>query len=517
MVKRETLLLLTVLIVSVSASNLEHVSVDKTCILPSKERDYCSVLKHCDKTYYGIARLYYCSKEFPSLPILLLLSLGIFIALAIVLVSLSIIVSNCLFPNIHEISSTFKIKNDILGFVIIPLTNAVPDIINYYIILDSGTNDLVLGQIIGSILIMFTVIIGTISILNSPFKVVNSHSLMIDMTWVLFILMVFSYIMYDAKITLPECIVMISTYVFYILFLNIHNKEFQEDLNIPYGLEEALNLLSPTISPANSPTNSPPPGYQANIEYIEEVLIEDSIGLLQMLTKAIDVICLYLVPVTVNKTSWWFGNSRTAFKVWFAIQIPLLLNYLVFKLEYVDLIPIVLILILVVLAAHVPASFSNLVLNLFGIINSTILISFTSKGVLLLLKNFGLLWRISDYLLGLFVFSISNSINDIITNVTISTRINPILGINACLGTPLLLILLGLGMNGSIIIMQNKGAPIRFTLSTDVVVTVISLIVIITTYILYLPLNKWVWDKRIGYIAISGFFVVSFINLFLKG
>jgi len=133
------------------------------------------------------------------------------------------------------------------------------------------------------------------------------------------------------------------------------------------------------------------------------------------------------------------------------------------------------------------------------------------------LKNLGLIWKISDYILGLLVFSISNSINDVITNITLATKINPILGINSCLGTPLLIILLGIGFNGFLVIQKTPhGGAIKFDLKSSVILSTTALIATVVFILIYLPAKKWKFDRTLGMILVSWYLLVALINLYLE-
>ena len=134
--------------------------------------------------------------------------------------------------------------------------------------------------------------------------------------------------------------------------------------------------------------------------------------------------------------------------------------------------------------------------------------------IIILLKNLGLIWRISDYILGLIVFSVSNSVNDLITNLTLATKINPILGINSCLGTPLLLILLGIGINGAVVTSRTKH-PVKFHLTNNIIISTFALLVTIILLLIYLPLNKWHFDKKLGYTLLAWYVIITTINLYL--
>ena len=132
-----------------------------------------------------------------------------------------------------------------------------------------------------------------------------------------------------------------------------------------------------------------------------------------------------------------------------------------------------------------------------------------------IIENLGVIWQISDYLLGLIVFAISNSLNDGITNVTISTKINPILGINSCIGTPLLIILLGIGGSG-LIVTSRSHKDILFNLTDNVVISAAGLIFSICCLIIYLPWNNYRVDAKIGNFLLLLYIVMTGVEICLE-
>ncbi|ODV79928.1 uncharacterized protein CANTADRAFT_48582 [Suhomyces tanzawaensis NRRL Y-17324] len=526
-------LLLTFLTPKSTTSLLHHANSSpqaNTCEIPTHTNVCAYINKQCDSTYFLIAKLYYCAKT-PSLPLLLLILLGILLCLIVVLTSLSVVVSNFLFRNLNELTTTLKINNKILSFILIPLTNTFLDLINYYVILDSGSPNLVLGQLVGSILIMFTVIIGLISILTSPYNVLHHKMLLIDFLWVLFVLVIFVYILSDSKITLFECLFMVTCYGLYILFLNYFDKEkinhSKDSLTIspchsnqehPYNIEDALDLLSDDECPKS-------PDVEASADSDDSELHE-SIDILQLVLRVPNFLFSLLIPINLTEAELEKLQSNFAkvdvvesIKIWFSIEIPLLLNYQFLHIELLNIIPVVLLTIIFMhyISRFISYSLGTIIVNFLGVFTSIIVLSNISVLVLQILKNFGMLWKMSDYLLGLLVFSISNSITDIITNITISTKIEPILGINACLGTPILMILLGIGVNGFVTILKSgTRAPLEFTLKLDVVISTLALTVIVAFYLIYLPLNDWVFDKRAGAFALGWYFLITGMNFYLE-
>ena len=100
------------------------------CSFPAKPHlNYCSYIEHnCDSTYFKLAQLYYC--QFHNIASLIFISSSILFTLCLILLSLSILVSNYLFRNLNELTMRLGLNNQILSFILIPLTNSVADLIN---------------------------------------------------------------------------------------------------------------------------------------------------------------------------------------------------------------------------------------------------------------------------------------------------------------------------------------------------------------------------------------------------
>lgn len=615
------------------------------CSFPAKPHlNYCSYIEHnCDSTYFKLAQLYYC--QFHNIASLIFISSSILFTLCLILLSLSILVSNYLFRNLNELTMRLGLNNQILSFILIPLTNSVADLINYHIALSQGNSNLVIGQLMGSILIMFTIIIGSIAVLTKGFKVEHPKILIIDLGWILTVLVLFAYVLSDGKINQLECIIMCLVYVAYVVFLSIFDKEklrdFDEELLIehydggygdgdndegcqhiieqPYNVEDALDIISNdehgygsvrsisrSASPKNSPRGSPCPspfGSRAasplpvstmtsptpispavpsqvfpiidTMEEGEEIRGDDNDpeavdylsvhyipkdhypGSPQPLSRPqsrscsrqslhshtpvalpkrimtltfhyicnfIDFIFIFLIPfyryVELEDSQWKAQLRQNKYlPTWCLYVTPLLFNYQFTHINLQILLPIVTISIPIVLylKRFININTKIIIVSLVGTLNSLIIISNISIYILQILKNLGLIWKISDYILGLLVFSISNSINDVITNITLATKINPILGINSCLGTPLLIILLGIGFNGFLVIQKTPhGGAIKFDLKSSVILSTTALIATVVFILIYLPAKKWKFDRTLGMILVSWYLLVALINLYLE-
>ncbi|KAI3406018.2 hypothetical protein KGF56_001237 [Candida oxycetoniae] len=573
------------------------------CVLPHSVfagKDICNYIEsHCDVSYFKISQIYYC--RYHNLVSLIFISSIALLALCLILLALSILVSNYLFRNLNELTTKFGLSNQILSFILIPLTNSFPDIINYFVVLRSGSSNLVIGQLMGSLLIIFTVIIGLISILIENFTIEYPKLLIIDLSWILIVLILFSYILSDGKITSLECITMSMVYVAYIAFLSIFDKErlkdYDEELVIghdehqhlieqPYNIEDALSIISneetggefgsietrsrsasprlspvstrcPSPLPATSPkgdrdseresylsihyvakmkssSSSPPTAAAAPVaapapapapasRHLQQIRIKIMLThIFQTVCNCIDFILIFLIPFhkcIENEDSHWKLKIRynRIIRAWYFFEVPLLINYQFFKFPVVYVMPLLLIFSpTMLIVKSIGHDIKLVITSILGIITSLIVISNISVYILQMLKNIGIIWNISEYLLGMLVFAVSNSINDVITNVTLATKINPILGINSCLGTPLLIILLGVGFNGFVVLQNSKKHSIKFDLKPSVILDTAALIFTISFILIYLPWNKWRLDRKLGICLICWYLVITFINLYLE-
>lgn len=578
---------------------------DDKCILQPTilSHDYCQYIhQNCDASYYSIATFYYCNQYYPSIPMAIAISILILLGISTICIALSILVSNYLFKNLNELTTKFHIGTSILSFILVPLSNSFADLINYNVAFQTGSSDLVIGELIGSLLILFTIIIGSISFLYSPYKVLHPKLLLIDLLWVLLILIIFLFILSDGKFTWIECLIMTILYVGYVIFLYISDKDkldwYDEDLN----LNDAVSILSddmkhrdehaeaaneienyqscedtssslkapvPRVLTSNSLLSIAPssnyhdsrfnsnyhdinrsrsPIYEV-FQNIEETVFEESINSMKLIFNAIDMSLFLLIPINVDvdgddvdnidhtvvfdeenqaiqqvditstfiekALGWKRLQNSPLLKYWYVVITTSLIDFQFLHLPYDQLSLIILIAMAIIGLTHryIPKYYRQIAVNLVGITSSIIITSNISVEILQILKNLGLLWKISEYLLGLVVFSLSNSLNDFITNLTLSS-INPSFGINACLGTPMITILLGIGFNGLFVIHETHEA-IKITLTKSVIISMASLILVILLYLVYLPLNKWQFDKRIGIITTAWYLGLMGINFYL--
>lgn len=471
------------------------------------------IRKNCDPSYYAFAKLYYCSVLFRHVFTKTCLVLVDILCVVLLLFTLSTVVSSFLFPNLRKISEVLRISDHVLSFCLIPLTNAFPDLVNYHVVLESNSAELVLGQMLGSVLIIFTIIIGSIALI-APFSVKNSRWIIGDYLWMLMISLALLLILSDGQITVRESFAMAVVYGLYVTYATRTDRIIVEDnvvsnnstdtlnsLDQPLNIEDALQLLACESEPSLAPQ------HLTLEEDAEHILIYITNQFLLALESSLEI----FIPVaTENRVS-------VMKEIWYLIIIPFTLNINYVHLSIADLFPIIL--LIAITANVIRVYFMNIevlkhiFVGALGTLMSLVILGKASNYILQLLKNLGLMLNISDYYLGLIIFAFANSVNDIVTNLTIATKIDPILGLNACLGTPPLLVLLGIGFNCLLHTLHH--APLRFDISSELELSLFGIISIIAFYLIYIPLNDWHLDKRLGIIAISWWFIIGVLNFFI--
>uniref|UniRef100_A0A1W7RA41 Sodium/potassium/calcium exchanger 6, mitochondrial n=1 Tax=Hadrurus spadix TaxID=141984 RepID=A0A1W7RA41_9SCOR len=97
----------------------------------------------------------------------------------------------------------------------------------------------------------------------------------------------------------------------------------------------------------------------------------------------------------------------------------------------------------------------------FGFLVSVFWIYALTKEITIILRAIGIVFNISDVILGLTLMAWGNSIGDLITNISVARQGFPRMGFSACYGSPLSTLLLGLGIAFTIHIIHNNTSSIE--------------------------------------------------------
>ncbi|KAF8577083.1 hypothetical protein K439DRAFT_1639998 [Ramaria rubella] len=134
--------------------------------------------------------------------------------------------------------------------------------------------------------------------------------------------------------------------------------------------------------------------------------------------------------------------------------------------------------------------------------------------VVSVLKTFGLIFGLSDAIIGLTIFAVGNSLADLVANTSVAA-FAPIMGFSACFGGPMLNILLGIGVSGSIII-QESGQDYSLHFSTTLLVSAVGLLVLLVATLVFVPWNGYLLSRRWGLFLLASYVTMMVVNIIVE-
>ncbi|KAF3481787.1 sodium/calcium exchanger protein [Arthroderma uncinatum] len=159
-------------------------------------------------------------------------------------------------------------------------------------------------------------------------------------------------------------------------------------------------------------------------------------------------------------------------------------------------------------------------------------VSTLATEVVALLKLFGVILNISDSLLGLTIFAVGNSLGDLVANVTIARLGYPIMALSACFGGPMLNILIGIGVGGLYMTLQQAQSlqssglvsqalativqPYPIAVSKTLIISAATLMITLVGLLIVVPLNKWRMDRNVGFGLVALWSFSTIINVVVE-
>ncbi|KAI0160315.1 hypothetical protein GGR57DRAFT_415659 [Xylariaceae sp. FL1272] len=164
-----------------------------------------------------------------------------------------------------------------------------------------------------------------------------------------------------------------------------------------------------------------------------------------------------------------------------------------------------------------------------GFIIAIAWISTVAGEVVGVLKAFGVIFNISEAILGLTIFAVGNSVGDLVADITVARLGLPVMALSACFGGPLLNILLGIGLGGAYqtINAANKHhikhpnkpyryKPYHIQVTGTLLVSAIALLVTLLALLVVVPMNKWMMTRKIGFGLIAFWLASVVVNLTIE-
>ena len=168
-------------------------------------------------------------------------------------------------------------------------------------------------------------------------------------------------------------------------------------------------------------------------------------------------------------------------------------------------------------------------LSFVGFIVSIAWISTIAGEVVGVLKALGVILGISDAILGLTIFAVGNSLGDLVADITIARLGYQVMALSACFGGPMLNILLGIGIGG-LYMMIRDGAdwhkhhphkrvryqPYEIEVSSTLAISGVTLLVTLIGLLVWVPLNGWRMDRKIGWSLVGLWTTSTLCNLIIE-
>lgn len=160
-------------------------------------------------------------------------------------------------------------------------------------------------------------------------------------------------------------------------------------------------------------------------------------------------------------------------------------------------------------------------ISIVGFVISIAWISTVADEMVTILKALGVIWNISEAVLGLTVFAVGNSLDDLAANVSVAQHRHPVMALSACFGGPLLNTLLGISISGLYIFakgLKSKHQIIEINLhsSQKLFITAGTVIAILVATLAMMLWNRWKMTKFVGLVLIAIWLIGTNANLVLK-
>ncbi|KAG9025661.1 hypothetical protein FRB95_009932 [Tulasnella sp. JGI-2019a] len=153
--------------------------------------------------------------------------------------------------------------------------------------------------------------------------------------------------------------------------------------------------------------------------------------------------------------------------------------------------------------------------SLMGFAVAVVWIMAIADEVVQVLQTFGFIFGLSNAIVGLTIFAVGNSMADLIANLSVAV-FAPVMGFSACFGGPMLNILLGVGISGSIVLHQRGQPYYPINFSTTLLVSAIGLLCLLLATMIFVPLNGYWLSKRWGIFLICFYAAVMTVNIVVE-
>ena len=124
------------------------------------------------------------------------------------------------------------------------------------------------------------------------------------------------------------------------------------------------------------------------------------------------------------------------------------------------------------------------------------------------------MFGLSDAIIGITIFAIGNSLADLVANMSVAV-FAPVMGFSACFGGPMLNILLGVGVSGSLLV-RETGVPYPLHFAPTLVITGAGLLAVLLATLAFVPLNGYFLPRGWGVALLCAYVALMVANVVVE-
>ncbi|KAI8807628.1 Sodium/calcium exchanger protein-domain-containing protein [Cladochytrium replicatum] len=167
-------------------------------------------------------------------------------------------------------------------------------------------------------------------------------------------------------------------------------------------------------------------------------------------------------------------------------------------------------------ATHrIPVYRFGIILSAMGFFMSVVWIFMVAGELVNLLQSLGLIMGLSETLVGLTILAVGNSMGDLLTNISIAKLGFPAMAVGACFGSPMLNLVLGIGLT-SLYLILSRGETYALAPSTTIYVSSIGLLIVLGLSAVLVPLDDFRASRKFGITLLVAYAVLMCVNIVVE-
>lgn len=156
----------------------------------------------------------------------------------------------------------------------------------------------------------------------------------------------------------------------------------------------------------------------------------------------------------------------------------------------------------------------HVVFSYIGFFMSILWVYTLVREILGLLKTIGIIFSMSDTTIGLAFLAWGNSLGDIVANLALAEAGYPRMAIGACIGAPLLNLLIGFGLSFAVNLSPGEIVSIDYTPTITLLCLSLAIVILSLMICTLVPPNHS--KKPFGYVLISAYFIYFILAIALE-